>query len=257
MRAHNPDIKIDIVLNGNWALAQFSEICNHRIRILPDNHFIPIKKALGYRLHIDEKDFEFASPFINFFGQKERFSFFDFLKEEVEVNGIKATITFFLSLVLLYFFLEMGHDSLLSTVNQVIISIATIFFGIFILFTASQNLQTFTNSNLFTRGASHRFMSVDKYVSRLSIFTIWITAINVAFSISPNILQTIILTTAFHVFTIQDLLLFTTSFVITSMFVAMLTVEQYYFERIRFIYETDNSKMLLDKRFDDENRSNE
>jgi hypothetical protein len=78
MRAHNPDIKIDIVLNGNWALAQFSEICNHRIRILPDNHFIPIKKALGYRLHIDEKDFEFASPFINFFGQKERFSFLIF-----------------------------------------------------------------------------------------------------------------------------------------------------------------------------------
>lgn len=256
IRSSKPDILLDVILNGNWALAQFSEMCNDRIRIRPDNFYNNLKKALSYRLYIDENDFDFASPFVNIFGQKKRLSFWDFMWEEVEANGLKAVIIFISLIFLLNFLVVKGNNTLLSTINQVIISISTIFFGIFILFTASQNLQTFTNSNLFSKGTSHRFMSVDKNVSRLSIFTIWVTAINLALSISPNILSIIIVNTSFFVITIRDLVLISTSFVITSMFVAMFTVEQYYFDRIRLIYETDKSKEMLDKRFDDLNQTN-
>ena len=61
------ETKIDVVLNGTWALVQFSELCNHRIRVLPDNLFRRGYKLIGRRLYLEKHDFEIAFSSATFF----------------------------------------------------------------------------------------------------------------------------------------------------------------------------------------------
>jgi hypothetical protein len=59
-----------IIVNGNWALAQFSKITNQRIRIKTDK-----QSVFFWRNYLDKSSFEFASVSAQITGKEKDFHF--------------------------------------------------------------------------------------------------------------------------------------------------------------------------------------
>lgn len=244
--------RLDVVLNGEWALVQFSELCNHRVRILPDNLLRPPLKFLNLHLYLEKDDFEMIFSSATFFGQERYLTLWRFLKEEFQVNGMKALIIFGLS-GLFFSLVARSSPNVVASINEVLITISAIFFSIFMLFTISQNLPLMDLS-LFKRGLPHRFVQIDKKIANSTIFAVGISALNRALAENPVV---VVPSTRFwSQFTVDFtvMLNWSTALAISIIAISLLIVVQYYFKRIQFLYETDLSKKLLDESFSNINK---
>jgi len=226
--------RIDIVLNGDWALIQFSELCNHRIRVLPDNLYRRIPKFFNFHLYLDKEDFEITYSAAKFYGQEKYLNFGRFLKEEVQVNGFRILFLLVLSGIMLT---AINSIESVKTANELLIGVASIFFSIFLLFTVSQNLLVL-KLPLFKAGLTHRFIQIDSKITYLVICVIGLAFVNIVFVEMPNITQELLI-----------VLFWSTAFGIALMGASFFTVVQYYFKRARILYETDLSKRILDDAF--------
>lgn len=231
--------RVDIVLNGKWALVQFSEICNHRIRIFPDNHKRPLLNFFNIRLFLEKDDFEIVYQNVRFYGQEEFLTTGRFLIEEIQVNGLRTSAIIIFSIVFLHYF---SSDKSIQAANELLIVIGSIFFSIFILFTVNQNLPLI-KLPMFKKGLTHRFMSVDAKITHLVIFVIGLSFFNLILSNITSLTQEM-----------YCVLVISTSFSIGLMGISLLTVVQYYFSRIKMIYETDMSKKILTEAFEESNK---
>jgi hypothetical protein len=247
----NP-LTVDVVLNGDWALVQFTELCNHRIRVLPDSRLRWLPRVLGFHLYLEEKDFEIVATSANFYGQREYLTLWRFIREELSVNGIKSLVIFAVSAAFLILLTQASTSTeILKSANEVLLGIAAIFFSIFMLFTASQKQPSVADLALFKKGLTHRFLQVDKFVAWFAIIALAIAAIGRVLTESP---AGQVLTLPNLTITLRDTIPWITSAGITLMSVSLLTVVHYYFERVRYLHETELSKKLLDEVF--ENRIN-
>ncbi len=246
----HPATKVDIVLNGSWAIVQFSELCNHRIRILPNNHFSRWKRFFRYRLYLEENDFEIASSVATFYGQRKYLTFIRFVREEVETSGFLWLMVFLISNILLYLIYATSNSvDFLGTVNEILIQISALFFSIFMLFTASQGLPL-DNLRLFSQGSTHRFMRVDTLVAWFSIITLGLASVNkIIIESAPSInSQRTIFNLTLDI--PNDIIPFTTAVGVTSLTMSLIIVVQYYFKRVEALHQTNLSKEILDKAFD-------
>lgn len=166
--------RVDIVLNGDWALVQFGELCNHRIRVLPDNLCRRIPKFFNLHLYLEKEDFEIAYSAAKFYGQEKYLHFGRFLQEEIQVNGFRIIFLLVLSGLSLT---AINSVESVRTANELLIGVAAIFFSIFLLFTVSQNLPVL-KLPLFKAGLTHRFIQVDSKITYLVIFVIGLSFVN-------------------------------------------------------------------------------
>ncbi len=245
------ETKVDIVLNGEWALVQFGELCNHRIRVLPNGLYRRITKALNWHLYLEKNDFEIAFSSAEFYGQLEYLNWWRFTKEEARVNGVKGVVIFLLS----GFFLSVAvktSTNVISSVNDILIGVSAIFFSIFVLFTISLNLPL-VDMYSFRQGLTHRFVQVDKKVAYLAVFALTVASFNRVFADTQvlQIPQTSLWTQ--NTVDMQRFLSWSTAFGISIMAISLLTVIQYYFRRVQNLYEKDFSKRILDEAFTDRN----
>lgn len=230
--------RVDIVLNGDWALIQFSELCNHRIRVLPDNLFHRFRKALNIRLYLEKDDFEIAYSSAKFYGQEKYINTRRFLKEEIQVNGFRSLVILFFSGLLLSL---INSQESVKAANELLIGVASIFFSIFLLFTVSQNLPELKVS-LFKSGLTHRFVQIDAKVTYQVIVVIGVAFINLVLAENANITQIGL-----------QIITWSTAFGIALIGTSFFTVVQYYFSRAKALYETEMSKKVLDAAFEEAN----
>ena len=163
-----PGTPVDIVLNGDWAMAQFSRISNQRIRIIPVSttilrHIKP--KALS------EDDFDFAALHATFYGVRKPLSFIAFIREELSANPFKLLTVFLLTFFIFFLISSNDHIEKLIPINELIITSTTLFLSIFLLFTVSQNVEKFQNLMLFATGLTHRFFL---WTDMLQLSLLWL-----------------------------------------------------------------------------------
>lgn len=247
------DLKLDIVLNGNWAMAQFSNLSKHRIRIF---RYKFENKPLGNLLQpkprgrITAKDFEYASLVASFHGSQAALTFPQFLWEELTSNFGYLLLTFLLAFFTLSFTSTLPEDTyinLIKSLNELLISVATLYLSIFILFTVSQNASIIEDEMIFRQGLTHRFFKIDRFLAILVIVAIILClATYVINELEPSINMQILGRTI-HISKISTITTISTSLSVTILVNCFLSVVRYYFKRTRHIFERDLTKAVLDK----------
>ena len=242
-------VPIDIVMNGDWAAVQFTGIHNHRIRVVSDYRSKRLARALGYRQYLEEKDFEIAASSATIYGARQPLSLSLFVREEADANKIRGPLIFFATGILLMILTKSSAslDSM-STANDLLVGIASIFFTIFMLFTASQNLPV-GELQLFKSGLSHRFVQVDMWVARMAILALAVAVVNrvlVAGAIVPNSNASVQAAPLPPDWAI-NLVPWTTAIGVVLMATCLFAVVDYYLKRTRNLFEHDLSKQVLDE----------
>ena len=241
-----PGTPVDIVLNGDWAMAQFSRISNQRIRILPV--FTTRLRHIEPQV-LSEDDFDFAALYATFYGARKPLSFLAFLREELSANPFKLLIVFLATFFIFFLISSNGNITKLIPINELIITSITLFLSIFLLFTVSQNLEKSQNLMFFSTGLTHRFFSVDRYVAIIAILALLLGFFNVVLAeILPNH------NWALFKYTIQtpDSLELTiiaslsTALATTLLVDSFLALTNYYFYRVRYLVEQELTRQLLD-----------
>jgi hypothetical protein len=246
-----PGTKVDIVLNGEWTLVQFSELCNHSIKVLPDSYVKPIQRFLGIKTYLEERDFELATSVAEFYGQRKYLTVWRFIKEEILSDGFTGFIIFITAGLLLTFLSNTTGLESIEAASDVLIGISAIFFSIFILFTASQNIQIVATPDLFKSGLTHRFVRVDRMIAWISILALVIAVLcRVSFETLSNYSVSIGSQTVNLKILIPWLLASAVSLLGNSLII----VVRYYFRRIELLVETDLTKKILSEAFDVRNK---
>ena len=239
-----PGIPVDLIINGDWAIAQFSSVSSQRIRIIK-----PRRKTifcLNPRRILQEKDFEFLKPFGNIFGTKRKFGFLQFVFEEIQSNWLILIISFLIS----YFFINTLINSSdgvsdIKFLFETLITILALFLSVFILFTVSQNAELIKDIYLFREGITFRFFRVDKYLAVLAFVDLLICLISFMIITLPSSITVNKVNITLH----KDIIIsLTGSFSITIIIDCFLGLISYYFKRVRFIFEKDLSKRFLDEK---------
>jgi hypothetical protein len=239
---------VDILLNGKWAFIQFSQLCNHRIRILPDNKFRTIPRFLGIRQYLEEKDFEIASINARFFGQRRYLTIGRFFLEEIETDGwLGLTIFILTGLLLSWLTNSSGKVDAIKTANDLLIGISSIFFSIFMLFTVSQNLPSIANLYLFKSGLTHRFIGIDRLISWISVLALGIALGNRVVVESEWVFNIQLVASRPGLIGRNEILPWSTAIAMSLIFSSLFIVVRYYLKRVEYLLERELSKQLLDE----------
>ena len=173
------DSLIDVVLNGDWCMIQFSYLCNYRIIIKKEfnENAFRIRKNEIFK----SEDFSFAHDDAHFYGTTERITFGNFIIEELSSNWIIIVFSFGFT-ILCFWLMVFSSSGLngLTLINETIISASALFLSIFVLFSISQNSNFYENSYLFRIGLSDRFFRIDKLIATLSIFPLFLSIFIIA-----------------------------------------------------------------------------
>lgn len=242
--------KVDIVLNGTWALVQFSELVNHRIRVVPNNAHRRMMRFWWGRQFLEKQDFKIAHTSTTFYGQTEYLTFSRFALEEIRSNGLTALVLITASFYLINLAAEAATpaESVISAASDVILAVGAIFFSMFLLFTASQNL-SLVNIELFKRGLTHRFMQIDANVTYLAIVTLGVAGATRVLSTFPDLDTRVVIVLLSTTINWLHIAIAGTALAITLMAISLITVVQYYFKRLQYLYETEYSRKVLDEQF--------
>ena len=251
---------IDVVLNGDWAMVQFSRLCTHRIRVLQDPSSNRISRSLlkvfSRKMILTEDDFEFASLYAKFYGARTRLSFGSFLLEEISTNWFPLILTLLISWVVFRSLAvassPMGGKAL-EKVNELLLTTGTLYISIFILFTVSQNADALKDPHLFREGLTHRFLRVDRILAFLTIIVVCISILNIVLLNAPSPIS---LSLFGKTRTIQDVSIVVpvlSAIGITIFVDCFLALVQYYFRRVRYILERELTKDLLDAMWEERN----
>lgn len=245
---HGPT-SIDVVLNDGWAMVQFTEYGNSRIRVLSD---AKLRRLTFGRRHIDKSDFEIARTSANFYGQTDYLSMRKFIGEELRTNGLTAAAIFFATMLFLRQATSLATEPevIVSSTCDIVLQVAAIFISVFLLFTASQNLSIMSEA-AFKHGLAHRWIRVDRYIAYAAVLTIGLAALGrVGATIGRPSLVTLIDVYGFQISLLQGLVLISSA-AITMIAIALIIVVQYYFRRFQRVYETEYTKQILDKVMDE------
>lgn len=244
---------VDIVLNGDWAMVQFSRLCNHRIRVLQDppssllSRFVP-------KTVLEEKDFEFASLHSQFYGAKTYLSLRSFLAEEISTNWLPLSLTMLISWIVFQFLLGTAGKDVLEKVNELLLTATTLYLSIFLLFTVSQNVDLVKDPYLFRQGLTQRFFRVDQLLAFLAVAVLCVSILSV---ILLNVSSPVSLPLFGRTFTIPDASIIAPFLSAAGMMMLVdcfLALTQYYFRRMRYILEKKLTKELLDELMEERNR---
>jgi hypothetical protein len=247
---------VDIVLNGDWAMVQFSRLCNHRIRVIQDPPTGLISRIVR-RTGLSERDFEFASLHTQFYGARIHLSFLCFLREEMSTNWLPLVPTMIILWVLFQFVLgtaSTGASDALEKVNELVLTATTLYLSIFLLFTISQNIDLVRDPHLFRNGLTHRFFRVDQFLAFLAVVVLCISILNV---IILNISYPVSLRVWGWILTLPNLTVvapFLTAAGVTILVDCFLALIGYYFRRVRYVVERELTKNLLDEIMEERNQ---
>ncbi len=251
---------IDVVLNGDWAMVQFSRLCNHRIRVLQDLPSNPILR-LFVRLFcrrkvLTEKDFEFASLYAEFYGARTYLSFRSFLAEELSTNWLPLFLTLLVSWIAFQSLASSGTTSgkeALEKVNELLLTAATLYLSIFILFTVSQNVGLIEDPYLFRKGLTHRFFRVDKSVAALAIAVVCVSILDIVLLNAPHSVSLSFFGRSLTIQNVSVAAPILSAVGVTTLADCFLALVQYYFRRVRYVLERKLTKGLLDELWDKRN----
>ena|SRR3990172_1193770 len=241
-------IRLDIVLNGDWALAQFKDPPPHRIRVLPDNLFRKPYRLLGIGLRLDEEDFEIAAGHSVVHGYRQPIGLLRFIREERLRNQILLLALFvatgyaFQSAVA-----ASGTFDVIKTANDVLIQVSAIFYSVFMLFVAAQGMPQRLRVSSFKRGLTHRFFAVDRYVSAFSLLALSLAAATRILVDFPETTLSGLRGRVGLTLNASALSPWTTALAATLMAFSLLAFAEHYLDRSRRLAETEMSKELLDE----------
>lgn len=246
IQEEKPGTLVDVILNNDYCIVQFSRLCQHRIYI---KQFVKNQKS---KKLFSKDDFQFASIGTRFHGLKNQITLIDFLWEELSTNWLILLISliiFGLSFFVLTFCVAELNG--IRMINELIITISTLFISVFVLFTVSQNSKFMKDNYLFKSGLAHRFFKIDKYLALLSIFPLFISVFTLGLIYFPGEIKIFNL-----IISIPDLriIIFALSLISVSILINCFTgLVRYYFERVRYVYEKRLNKEILDKIWTEEN----
>lgn len=246
---------VDIVLNGDWAVAQFSQLCNHRIRVLQD----PPSNLLSRVTHkraLTERDFEFSSLHSEFYGARTHLSFLSFLAEELSASWLPLAFIMIILWTVFQFLVNTASTSLeaLEKVNELLLTATTLYLSIFLLFTISQNSDLVKDPYLFRKGLTHRFFRVDQLLAFLAVVVICISIINTIILNIPSPISLSLLGRTFTLPVVTAVAPFLSAAGVTILADCFLAFIRYYFRRVRYIIERELTKDLLDEVMEERNR---
>lgn len=241
-----PPTLLDIVLNGDWAVVQFSQLCNHRIRVLQDSSTGPLSRFLDKRI-LTEEDFDFASLHSEFHGARTYLSFRSFLKEEAATNWIPLALILLFSWAMFHFSFVTAGEDILEKVNELLLTATTLYLSIFLLFTVSQNIDLIKDPYYFRRGLTHRFLRVDQLLASLAVAALGVSILNI---VLLNVSSPISIPLPGRIVVITNVSVlapFLTAVGLIILIDCFLALIQYYFRRVRYILERELTKELLDQ----------
>lgn len=211
--------------------------------------------------HFTLKDFDFVIDFTCYGSYNEKYTFSNFIKDEISLNGKKLLITF--SLFAALTLLALDYIAI-RTLNELTLTSITIFLSIFLLFIVSQKNIT-NNMGLFKNGYIFDLIQTDKYILNIAVVVLLLSISNIGLTlISCNNLFQIMdaLSTAKLKYTLllllkennNSILLIkkTIIAVLTALNVTLITecyisIFQYYFEREKVVNLTEVSNQLFEK----------
>ena len=182
----SPDTRVDIVLLGDYALAQFSEITSGSGRVL-----------IRSESRLSPADFRRIVANPEFHGDVLATSLRGRLKEEW--RNIAASIVVGLVIAMLLFALVNSQaanyasfllnpttqpavgrvvDSLIS-VNQLLLTSATLFLSLFLVFTVAQNARLQSDARLFDSGLLHKYARDDTLVALTALGSFLVSIVNI------------------------------------------------------------------------------
>jgi hypothetical protein len=244
---------VHILLNGDWAMVQFSRLCNHRIRIISDAPLKPFS-WIERRKILEERDFEFASLHAEFLGVRKQLTIWKFLWEELITNGLYLLGTFLISFVAFSALTSVpsGKDAL-QRISEALLTASTLYLSVFILFTVSQNAEVLKDNFLFRKGLTYRFFQVDKILASLSVYIILSSILNIVLiNISSETIRIFLFTIK-----LPDLSIYIQIFsalIVTTLVDCFLSLIRYYFQRTRLVSEKDLTKNFFDELYEDQNK---
>jgi hypothetical protein len=242
------NVELHIVLNGDWALAQFKGPTPHRIRVLPDNLFRGLHRFLGIGLSLREGDFEVAAGHSTIHGYRRPISLLTFIRGEPIRNLIFLLALFFSSGFSLNFAVETsGQADVVETASEVIIQVSAIYFSVFMLFVAAQGLPTRLGKGLFENGLTHRFFAIDRLISVFSLLALSLAAFTRILVEFPESNSIWILGMGRLELDLTVVFPWTTAVAITLMAYSLVAFAGYYIDRSRRLVESEMSKELLDE----------
>lgn len=251
-----PGTPVDIVLNGDWALAQFTRISNQRLRIVQDRGTSRLARFRGSNL-LSEDDFEFALLHAEIHGVRRPLTFRAFVGEELSSHPILLLITLTISFLVCWIISTSGGAETLSKINELLITAATIYLSIFLLFTVSQNINTLSNLYLFEKGLTYRFLAIDRYIGILVLSVILICSTSVVLIALESGKNLVIFQYSFQPPDFSLVVAALTAIALTVLVDSFVALIQYYFTRVRYLMEQDLTGRLLDSMMEKRNNDQE
>jgi len=199
-----------------------------------------------------EKDFDFASLNAEFYGSKTHMSFRSFLAEEISMNWFPLLLTLLASWGAFQFLLDPANTDTLQKVNELLLTSATLYLGIFLLFTVSQNVNLIKDPLFFRQGLTQRFFRIDQLLASLAVGVLCISILNVVLlDVVSSVTLPLFGKTLPLPYIIASLL---TAVGVTILVDCFLALIGYYFRRIRYTLETELAKELLDEIMEERNK---
>lgn len=253
VQEQRPGTPVDIVLNGDWAMAQFSKLCNHRIRIQRDPPGSWLLRLRGRR-PLAESDFDFAVLHGAFYGARKRISFLSLLWEEITQVWLLMLVLFAVAVVVFGWLLNNAGPEPLAKLNELLLVTITLYLSIFLLFTVSQNIDWIRNRRLFQEGLTHRFLRVDSFMTVLALIAFCLALTNVVLLAIANPVTLTIFGRTLSISNRSTIIAFLSAGAVTVILDCFLTLTRYYFGRVRNMLETDMTKEVLDQLMTERNQ---
>ena len=211
--------------------------------------------------YLTSKNFDFVIDFIPYGSYEGKYTFNNFIKDEINLNGTKLIVTFFLFASLTLLALDY---TAIRTINELVLTSITIFLSIFLLFIVSQKNIT-NNIGLFKTGYIFDLIQTDKYILNIAVVVLLLSISNTGLTLinCNNLFQ---MMDALYIVNSKHLLLLfleensnlillvkkTLTALLTALNVTLITecyisIFQYYFEREKVVNLTKVSNQLFEK----------
>lgn len=211
---------LSIVNLQSSMVAQFSDVA-------PQHFLITGTSKLSRR------SFGFMSNLVWHGPESRSQSFFGFVLEELRQSFVRLLFVFLASTIALY---VADSDSLYEQLTSLLITSATVFLTIYLIFTVAQSQTLQGDRSLFEKGVIQRYYQDDRHVTLIAILTIALVFANSAFLTLATKYQLSIYLGQLQVNS-SFWKAISTALVVTLLFYAFFTVVDYYLERSRDVAE--------------------
>jgi len=218
-----------VIILGKEAYCQFSEIFNQHYLVLHSER-------------LSEDEFDFSSDVVCKGAKDKPPKFYEFILSEAKMNW-KALFSIF-CLGCLFLWLSWSVE-FIQWVNEMLITSATLFFSIYLLFTVTQNTLLYKDLLLFLDGIVSKYFTDDRLLATTSVFSIPValvgaSAARIEYSISVSVLRQ-----SFQIEVHKVVSVLVTSLALSILANCFLAVIDYYIERNKDMIERNLSTEAL------------